>query len=669
MPRTMEPACVLMLALCMTSGCTHLMETRTITAFAEAVEAENLQELKATTSGEFKHKALRLDGAMDEIRTLRLPTGEIEVVHVEEESPTRKLVTAEVGARKRRMQFRLTQDGKTGQWLVDDVVMKQSRKDVTAAKSVTEQMDLLLTVREALDAWEDSDREVILELAAPDFAEVLAQLPEQHLVLLTQQAVGQSSLKKSQPTAQMDVDVAVVSVPRHEGKLILTFRMTQGRWKVSDVTVSGSRNSGLASARRMAAVVGTSAKFLEEFRDGDKDALSQLCTESFFKGSLAPADLSLVQLPTADPTRTRQELRIDGRRADVVLEGPSEYIKIGMLQQGNDESDGPLRYLIEEVTIYELESQQEKRLSSVFTAHARMQLFAEALAARQLDALRYNSTADFNRRAWEHPEMTQSLLSSLPLGDVSAAEPRVLSTVFHGPVTEITVSQGDQPLTYMLRDWNGQVLVDDVALPAPNRPTSMKENLEVLLPVYGFAAGLKAASAHALRQSGVVPASMQAPVAVSGEGGSWQETLQRNSTADFNRLAWSQLKQLPEVASTASSLVRFPLSGIRTVQDRTFVMLGDERCGAVFELVKERQGYRVDDILMMKDPTQHVQMKRAIRAYLANYGPTKTPPAHRLPGAVAEPDVQTAEFFVTPPQRSSVPQGTGEIQQIGGETR
>lgn len=171
-------------------GCAHVVETRTIELFTKALESGDLDKLKSATSTAFETRALRQEAALEDLKLLRLPTGDLEIDDVEDVSPTVKRVTVMVGETKQKLKYQLKLDPQTKKWVVDDIYLKQKKDGVTATKSVTEQMDLLLSVREFLDAWKDGDRDDVLRTVTPDFADSLRPLPPAYLNRLTQQVVG-----------------------------------------------------------------------------------------------------------------------------------------------------------------------------------------------------------------------------------------------------------------------------------------------------------------------------------------------------------------------------------------------------------------------------------------------------------------------------------------------
>ncbi len=56
---------------------------------------------------------------------------------------------------------------------------------------------------------------------------------------------------------------------------------------------------------------------------------------------------------------------------------------------------------VEEITIYDRQEEQVKRVSSMFQAHAIVEYYAEILAQGDVEQLRYLSTAGFNDRVWK----------------------------------------------------------------------------------------------------------------------------------------------------------------------------------------------------------------------------------------------------------------------------
>ncbi len=607
-------SCAVGLTLCLgwlcIAGCANVVETRAIAQFTKSIESGNLEQVKQTTSAHFGERALRQDAAMDDLKLLRLPTGDLEIDKVEDVSPTVKRVTAMVGTSKQKLKYQLKLDPQSKKWVVDDIYLKQKREGVTATKSVTEQMDLLLSVREFLAAWKEGNRDSVLRTATPEFAAVLRPLPPAYLNRLTQQVVGkQKTGNKLQPRAQLDENTAHVRLPIAVGELWLTAKRIDGTWLFDEVEVNSREESeAVPSTRQLAQVTQAATAFLAAYHGGDKTELQTLCTPKFFSGSLAPANLSQVPLPSGDvpPDNVQvhvawqsgsnsdpQMQQLQGKHSDFVVESANELIKLSLVREDGDDSNHSAKYLIEDVTLYELDSRQEKRLSALFTAQALVQIYAEALVSRDLEVLFHNASPDFQRRVWKRTHA--GTLQNMPLNEIEDEAPKIRSTVFAGSLTEVTVTQGSRALTYVLQDRQGTLLVDDVLMPTLGRPSSLKATMELMLPVLDFAAGLR------LEQL---------------------DTLQRQSSRDFNRLVWQQTSKLPNLSQDVVQHLHTPLVAIEQTEDRATLVLGDDKFGAHVTLVRESGQFVVDDVMLISGTMlrDHVELKRLLRMHIATFG-------------------------------------------------
>ncbi len=592
----------------MCPGCANFYERQTITGWVSALEKQDLSALKDHSSDEFSQKALRKDIAIDDFKLLRLPKGDVSIAEVEDVSPTVKLVTVEVGKRKRRQQYRLTREPKTKKWVVDEVLVRQTREGLKVTKSVTEQMDLLLSLREFLDAWRAGTHQELLSKTTPELGRQLGELPPEFLASLTDRMVGnQPADAKLRPDVQMDQDVAVVRLPGSDGDMVLSCRLQNDAWKVSDVAVE-SANDGkhIPSVSKLAVAISATVSFLLAYESGDKPALAKTCTERFFRESLAVADLSSIELPGPTNIAKDFEVSLQDRRADFVIRRRAETVKINLVRDlAGTDADAPLQYRVDEVTIYELDGTgQEKRLSASLTAHAVMQVFSEALRQRRPTMLRKTASSDFNNRVWQFVD--EAALKELPLSELENKTPHAISTKFQGALTQITVMQGSREVTYVLRDQGGKIRVDDVLLPVVDRPASLKATLEMMLPVRNFIIGIE-----------------------TGNIG----LLQRTSSAEFNRLVWKQTKRVPDIGYAAPRFLQMKLSAIRVGGDEAIVILGDDQWGARIRLVKDSSNYAIDEILMIAGPesSQRVRLKHSMRVNLASVGLRSTAAASSLP--------------------------------------
>ncbi len=581
-----------------TSGCASLMTNRAIDAFAESLALADADELRSATSERFQHEALRMPEAVNDFKVLNIPTGKTSVLKVDDISDDMKHVTVEVGdsgENARQIEYQLKRESGGRKWVVDDVFVTTTAPGGAdpVTRSVAEQMDLLLTVREFVQAWSTGTREEVLRLTAPEFQSVLSELPPAYLQQLTAQVVDGSHGRVNRPEARIDGSNAIVVMPRAHGKLLVHLSRSQQDWRVSDVAAETGDRHAVASTRAMAASLRTVVQFLNAYAAADRESLSAAATPAFFNASLRGANPADVPLPTSSLLGARFEYVPRDQRIDVVLpQGKTSYM-FSLAGTASLKDAAPSQwttYQVDEVTIYDDATSQVKRLSSLFTAHAVVEVFAEALAARDRTKLAALSTVDLNERAWKGVD--EVVLKALPLPEVEAAAPHVVATVFQGQTAEITVTQGTHPLTYVLRAARGRMLVDDVLLPVTNRPSSLKTNLEALIPLYSFALGVHHNDLELLRQQ-------------SGMG--------------LNRIVWSQARSVPDVGFELVEHLTMPIHSIAVNAEQSTIELGDGIRRTRVLLVREGPHFVVQDVHLAvgEGPGQQIELLQAMRHVMA----------------------------------------------------
>ncbi|MGD9858217.1 MAG: hypothetical protein AB7U20_25025 [Planctomycetaceae bacterium] len=591
------PVASALVVACVASGCANLLTTRSIQKFADSLAQQDIETLKRKTSDNFEEKALRSAEALDDFKILNLPDGKVSVVSVEEVSDTEKRVTVQVGERKKELLYKLVRQPGSRQWLVDDIYLEQKKSgmDQPITKSVTETMDLLITVRAFLDSWQTGGREDVLAVTTPEMRAQLADLSPTHLQQLTTQVVGKRSTHSAfRPDARIEDNRAVVILPRSGGKLLVELNIEDGRWLVNDVAVE-SRESDVQvrSARRMAQILNAAAGFLTAYHVNDQTLLKQHSTDAFYRNSIAVGDLESAPLPTPRLLASRYQVRVHEKLADLILEANDGTYVFALAEPEDSGKKGA--YRVQEVTIYESNNDQIKRLSALFTSHAMLEIFTQALTARDLSRLKHSSTTDLNQSVWNL--LDEELLAALPLDEIPPMPPRVVATAFQGPMTEITVSQGTRTLTYILRESRGQIAVDDILVPAVHRPTSMKQNLRTLIPIYALARAIYADDMVEIR---------------------------RASSRELDRLVWQPLGQVPDIGCDIVRHLTAPVTAMTMTEDRAQLTLGDENYGARISLAGGDGRYIVDDVLLITGPlpNQQIELKTVGRLNLAR-GPAQ----------------------------------------------
>lgn len=602
------------------AGCAHLIENRAITAFANSLKAEDLERLKETTSEDFNKRALRTATALQDLKILNLPDGKTLIVEVEDLSKDKKRVTVQVGDTKKEVFYELARD-ESGKWVVDDIYLKQKKKGIEAYKSVTEQMDLLLTVRELLDAWSEGDRDQVLAVTTPKFKAALEGLPPSYLAHVTRHVIGKARSKEFKPSASLNEKVAYVRLPRSTGENNIKLELRKGKWQVADIAVvSKDEEEKLPSVLNLALAVNRCVGFLAAYQAEERTKLAELCTSDFFDGSLSFADLKQVKLPEPQLPEHELQARLRGSRADFTLRSESEFVQIDMQQLPATLPDAPPVYVVSDVTIYEIASKEEKRLSALFTAQGMLEVFIDALSHRQLEEIRHCSTQDFSTRVWS--KLNDATVSSMPLEDFESKDIEYISASFHGALTKIDVRQGGHPFTYLLREEHGRFMVDDMHWQMTGAPASVKSTLEVLIPIADFASGITL---------GRDP-KQQAPAL---------ELIRNNSSNDFNRMVWSQLKFVPNSGMSADRFLETQLRSMAISDTDVVVLMGDQQYGAKVTLRREYERYIVDDVMLIAGPdeSQRLALKQILRTQLAR-NEIKPPQAIQEVILVSEADVQ-----------------------------
>lgn len=625
-----------LLLLVSVTGCASMVEMKTIEQFAQAMEKEDIRKLKHHTTMKFSKVAFRDKSSLDDLKVLNIPTGEATIVEIKDVSENHKKVVVEVGKNKKKLLYELKKVTKTGEWVVDDIYINQKSKNLNVMKSVTEQMDLLVTIREFVDAWEDGNRDDILASTDGEFKETLEQLHPAFLAKLSQRIAGESSsTKRKRPDAQMDKDIAIIRISRRSGQMIITMKLNEGKWKATDVAVE-SREDGnhVKSAKKEAKMLLAVSNFLDAYNQDDKVALKKFSADKFYQGSLNFGDLKVAPLPESQMAAADYELKVEDKLANFITQKDGKMVNLSLLKIESDEMDIPDQYLVEEVTLFQDQGNQQVTLTSLFSSRAITLLFNEALTKRDVKILGFSSTPDLNRRVWE--KVNPNLVAQLPVDEIAQPGFEILDIKFNGSVTKVHARQGNLPLTYILRDHLGQLLVDDIELDLQGRPSSVKATLELQVQVQNYA--------YDMHENNI-------------------RNLQRHSTRDFNELVWRQVDRVPQIGFSIPELLMSPLTTMELNENQGYarIKLGDDQQGATVMIKRQHDEYVVDDIMIHSDKvaSRYVSTKKELRlAMAADTGllrnnqavqatytiSNKTPSAER--STISIPEVEPAGFEI-----------------------
>ncbi|QDT17113.1 hypothetical protein [Alienimonas californiensis] len=617
-------------------GCRNLAEQRAVRRFGDALSEESLAALSDATTDNFRGKALEHDTAMEDLRLLRLPKEELKVVAVtdvpEEEWKSADvpecLVIVETPPPTRRARFKLVR-AEAGQWLVDDVLLKQTKGGVKAVMSVTEQLELLAAVRGFTRAWGKGTHDERLAVVTPELREDLSALSPKRLEELAGWVVDADRVDKLTPKTQMDAEEAAVQFAGRGYTLLVSLEKRGDAWLVKD---AAAENRGLGPKipsleRTCLALTGVS-NFLTAYESGNREGLESTVFPELYNGCLRTADLSGVPLPTAADLDGESSFQIHGDRAEVVVTTEAGVYTLSLTDPHRYDADRRTgEFLVEEVTIRNGDGEQ-RMLSTIFTARAAVAAFAAAAAEGDLHALTAASTRDLSETVWSQIEPTD--LPALPLADAAAAaNGKVLAERHAGPVTEITIVTAVGDRTFVLKEEGGASKVDDVLAPSLDLPESFKDTCALILPARAFAGSLA---------QGDLPG------------------LNKTSSAAFNRLVWHQLRSVPAAASAAGKRLDAPLAKATTLTKgegaRCTLHYGTPNDGLELHLVREKGRLVVDDVELVAGvhPDARVALKQVIREQMAggdlriadSFAPAKVPQAGAQPMSPAPAGAPTA---------------------------
>ncbi len=565
-------------------------DQQTIQSFSDALEAKNPSQMKSSLTPEFYARVFPNSKSMDDLALLQVPTGEIKIISTDEVSDSEKDVKVEVGESKRKMLCKMTSRKGSNSWKIDEVYLSQRQNGQFVTKSITEQMQLLTSIRDFTDIWSSGDREKILASIDPNLRTVLEPLPPVFMARLNKQLIGSTtSSSTSRPTAEINRDNALVTFNQPDGKLIVSMRYEDGNWIVNDLSKeTRDKSNKIDSLEKRAMVINRSLAFLKTFEIGDKKQLAELTTPSFYKKTIAPSNPNFVTLPSGFEPDAKYEINEIDEHADFILELPSQIVRLKLNINSNDKDASG--YAVDDVTIYDMALAQEKKLGALLTATSVVNLYHDAYNQSNMAMLRNLSTSDFNQQVWNR--LTPETFRLIPARELQVGEPEIVGSDFRGRLTEVTVKQGDQELVYLLRERADQWLVDDIQAKNGDQLSSMKERLALLTPIYEYAFALNSNNLGRLRS-------------VCSE--------------DFRRRVWLQAENIPYIQADIVDLITQPVVDYKTERYEALVSLGTPQKGAQVHLTMENGLYQINDAMLPTTSGTPVAMKQAMRMQLA-YG-------------------------------------------------
>lgn len=612
---------------CQTTFMAHRAEKKVLNNFATAISEENAERARALVSEDFSETVLSKDRALEEIKRVWPVTGELEIVRVtdveeaERENPDvpEKQVTVR-DERKLETDYRLIQEPGSKKWVVDEILITSTQRGISVTKTVSEQVAFVVVVRDFAEAWRGGSREERLAMVTPECRAELEGLPDDVLNHVSSRMFPPNE-RSTSTDETMDEDIAIVRLRHRTGMVLLQMKRMDGTWLVDDAAFEGGKEGEtIPSLRRTAVAYAAASKFLGAYASGNREELRTVTVPSFFDSTLRVAELDSVPLPTREEAN-KGELRVVGEQGELVVENGESTYKI-VLTQTNDEENAlqGTEFRVENVTIYEQNGKVKKHLAAALVAEPIANLFTDAMVQRDLSNLKVMSTRDFSERVWDH--VTPELVAELPLNEFRTGDRELLSVLYKGATTEVTMIQAGRAMTVILNDESGRVKVDDLLVAVDKRPSSVKTTLSHYLPIAKLTLALKQGNIEAVRQY---------------------------CTNDFNRSIWLQIEQIPPAATEAVRFLDAPLASLQTSETESTAHLGEKDFGGMISLVKHNNQWKVNEITLLAGPgdADRVALKSMLRDHLANgilFADSRPDASPAGPVRTAEANIQQVGF-------------------------
>ena len=523
---------------------------------------------------------MRSTDAWKDLDILKLPKTKLEI----DESTALDDNTFETIAKDEKgtkYQFKIARDEEKRRWVVDDVLIRQKKKGTSATKSVTEVMDLLLTVREFLTTLQDNERSTILSTVSVSLREPLEQMPESWMSRLVERVASEcESDMARRPEIQMNESDALVKMPSKNGFLLLKVAREDDQWLFSDIEVRQRKTDDHpGSVLRQARALRSVSQFLVAYEHQDKVELKTLCDPTFYSTSLEIGDLAMIHMPSAEHAPDDFEIRSFSGQLTIMVPDKTQIVQLDLTTLKNDDrkavdklSEGTVEssFVVRDITIYDRQTRKQQKLESAFTAPARAMLFISALHDQNVPILRQLSTKEFSKGTWDRIE--PALVSQLPMAEVPRGELTLQETDVRGDTTEMQfMSDSGQICNIIMRSENGKLNVDDVQYPnAAMQVASLRNHLQITVPIIELAS--------AWRKQDL-------------------ESVKRSCSTDFNRLIWGNLKTVPEEFDRLPDMLLVPTQSTAMTDSQATVELAQSGNQPVsVRLLKENSQWVIDEI-------------------------------------------------------------------------
>ncbi|MFN9717127.1 MAG: hypothetical protein ACK58L_00435 [Planctomycetota bacterium] len=583
----------------------HALEQRVINRFTDAMVENKEQSLRTIVSTRFERKALRSKDAFKDLDMLNLPKTSLEVVESTASGDSRFETVVKEKEGETKYQFIIVRDGEKNRWVVDDVILRQQKKGTRASKSTVEVMDLLLTIREFVETWKDSDRSNVQQTFSTDLRGELEPLPDAWFSYLMQTIRSEYEGDMARrPEAQMNESDAVVKLPSKNGFILLKVVRQEDVWLVSDLEIRKRKDDNHpGSVLRQARALRTVTGFLDAYKAGDQQTLEQLTEGRFYKNAIKVGDLTSVPLPAGALAPQDSEIQSFAGQLTVMIPDEADVVRIDLTtpeltgatveqreaQQKKETIEAS--FVVGGITIYNRQTQQQRNLKSAFTAPARAELFLSALAARDVAVLRELSGGEMSERIWDR--VSSDILPLLPLEEIPSGQVTLINTNVRGEQTELEFQAADGRIcSVTMRDENGSLKIEDMQFPDPSlQVASLKTHLELALPRIELSSAWRNKDLEGVR---------------------------RQSSMDFNRLVWSNVSDVPSFPEQLPELLMQPVQSTQAGEHRAVVKIGKpDKTPIDLILIRENRSWVIDEVIIREPGGQVVELRKSLRQEIA----------------------------------------------------
>ncbi len=579
----------------------HITENRIITQFTDALIEDNEKAFRRSVSTRFEQRAMRSADAWKDLDIMKLPKVKLEIDDSTsiDESTFETIAKDEKGT---KYQFIITRDKEKRRWVVDDLLVRQKKKGTSATKSVSEVMDLLLTVREFLVTWQSKDRSAILPAVSASLREPLEQLPEPWMNRLVERVAAECDSEMARrPEIQMNESDALVKIPSKNGFLLMKVARENDQWLFSDIEVRQRKTDDHpGSVLRQARALNAVSQFLAAYGKEDKEVLKTLSDETFFRTSLEIGDLSMISMPSAEHAPDDFEIRSFSGQLTIMVPDKTQIVQLDLTTPKSDDrkaveklAEGSVEtsFVVRDITIYDRQTRKQQKLESAFTAPLRAMLFVSAVHDQDLPILQQLSTKEFSHGTWDRIDPT--LTSLLPISEVPRGPLTLRSTDVRGDVTEMEfLAESGQICSIIMRSENGTLKVDDIQYPnSIAQVTSLRNHLQLTVPIVELAS--------AWRKQDLVG-------------------VKRTCSMDFNRLIWGNLKSLPREFDRLPEMLLVPTQSTEMSDSQAIVELAQAGEQPVsVRLLKENSAWVIDEISMRQPDGVVFNIRQNLRREIA----------------------------------------------------